>query len=290
MERALLSCINCGYTMPAFLCKATATVILIVQLFASGGCTTEVPISSTTGEGSTIHYSGWNERTASQDADEKILFIGNSHTSSNHLPLIVARLMESDNTGKKVHVQMCASGAFLSDHAQDADTRRAVADGDWDWVVLQAQKYSTSGRFSYPYDGAVTLSKLATQSGARVVMFPEWRRVGHPDEGKRIHRLHEKIAKITAARVAPVGLAWDQALDERPGLELHRVDGNHAAPHGTYLTACVFYSVFNERSPQGLPDAGIEISSKTRAFLQRIAWETVQQQVNRRQKLFARRN
>ena len=65
-------------------------------------------------------------------------------------------------------------------------------------------------------------------------------------------------------------------------LNLHHIDGRHANPNGAYLTACVFYSVFFNTSPEGLP-ATLLIGGKIRlnlaedraGFLQKIAYKTV---------------
>jgi hypothetical protein len=47
--------------------------------------------------------------------------------------------------------------------------------------------------------------------------------------------------------VAPVGLAWAQALQREPGLELWAGDGKHPSKLGSYLTACVFYASLTGR-------------------------------------------
>jgi hypothetical protein len=78
--------------------------------------------------------------------------------------------------------------------------------------------------------------------------------------------------------VAPVGLAYKRSPEKQPGLVLHNLpDTLHANESGTYLTACVFYSVLTERNPEGLPNGGLsKIKPESQQFLQQIAWETVQ--------------
>ena len=39
----------------------------------------------------------------------------------------------------------------------------------------------------------------------------------------------------------------------RPDIQLYDKDGSHPSPAGTYLTACVFYTVLSKKSPVGLP-------------------------------------
>ncbi len=109
-----------------------------------------------------------------------------------------------------------------------------------------------------------------------------WANKSHPGTQKIIADAYGQIATELGAVLAPVGLAWEkaQALDEE--LNLHHIDDRHANPSGAYLTACVFYAVFFNASPEGLP-AALQIEGKIRldlaadraGFLQKIAYETV---------------
>ena len=76
--------------------------------------------------------------------------------------------------------------------------------------------------------------------------------------------------------VIPVGLAFENAYKQRPGIKLHHLDGTHPALLGTYLAACtVFASVFNE-SPVGINyDYDGLIKPDDKLFLQKIAESTV---------------
>ena len=75
-----------------------------------------------------------------------------------------------------------------------------------------------------------------------------------------------------------MGLAWEKAQALDGELNLHHIDDRHANPSGAYLTACVFYTVFFNASPEGLP-AKLQIEGKIRldlakdraGFLQKIS-------------------
>ena len=70
-------------------------------------------------------------------------------------------------------------------------------------------------------------------------------------------------------KVAPVGLAFSMALQERPDVKLYIEDG-HPTPEGTYLAACVFYGFIYQQSPVGNSYGG-DISDADIVFLQSIA-------------------
>ena len=83
-----------------------------------------------------------------------------------------------------------------------------------------------------------------------------------------------EVAGEIGAAVAPVGVAWQRALEEHPELELWQRDGSHPSPEGTYLAACVFYATLLGTSPEGANYlAGLP--GETARFLQAVAVETV---------------
>ena len=182
-----------------------------------------------------------------EEADCSVLFIGNSHTF--HVPQLLGEKFRLHDTDKKVLISRAPGIAFLAEHAYQPTTVQLLEKGPWDFVILQAQKYSATGRYTYPYEGALALSKRAKSMGAQIIMFPEWSRQAHPDEYLRIDTLHNEIASQTGARVAPIGEAWARTLHDMPALVLHAPDGNHATQIGHYLNACVFYTMLTGASP-----------------------------------------
>lgn len=75
------------------------------------------------------------------------------------------------------------------------------------------------------------------------VLFPEWDLCGNDGESLRVQRFQEVISASEPALIAPMGLALEVALENRPGLRLHAAGGNHANNRGALLAACVLYEV-----------------------------------------------
>ena len=82
------------------------------------------------------------------------------------------------------------------------------------------------------------------------------------------------VSSALGIKVAPAGLAFANALSERPHLALYSQDG-HPTVDGTYLAACVVYGTVFGRSPVGIAYADAGISHDVRDFLQRIAAESL---------------
>jgi hypothetical protein len=202
--------------------------------------------------------------------DYEILLIGNSHSSRNNLPGVLAALIEAGPLSKSAHVRAAPNWGYLADHLQDRSTHRLLASQSWTHVILQGQKYSTSGRYSYPTEAAEEWIRRAKIQGAVPIMFPEWPRRGNTEEGQRIHELHLQIVAREPACVAPVGLTWEKVLRQYPSLEMYASDGNHSNPTGTLLTAYVLYEAITGKPATELPDLpSIKVSPETQLILRR---------------------
>jgi hypothetical protein len=218
---------------------------------------------------------------ASRDDETKIqsirvLFIGNSHSAP--IPALMKDLVKRLRPDQKAHFGVVRSSGFLAEQAESATTRTTIRTGKWDYVVLQAQKYSSSGKRSYPTDGAMKLSELATKAGAKLLMYPEWpRRDAGGDEYGRIKTIHLSIAEKTGAMVAPIGEAWVKAAASNPSLSLYARDGNHATQDGSYLNACVFYSLLFGESPVSETSKSPKGLFKSHKALEEAAWSAVEE-------------
>ena len=212
---------------------------------------------------------------APANADITLLMMGNSHTSVNGLPETLATMIRTARPGKTVAGVVAPGGLFLEERVSHAPTLALLRGQRWTFVILQAQKYSTSGQFSYSTTEAEALIRMSRLQGAVPVMFPEWPRRGVA-ETDRIYDLHLSIAAKEPACVAPIGQAWDRALARHPSLVLHDADGNHSAPAGAYLTALILYATVTGNAPLDVPDLPIGgVDSATQTQLRAIASETV---------------
>jgi hypothetical protein len=151
-------------------------------------------------------------------------------------------------------------------------TQQSLESRAWTHIILQAQKYSTSGMYSYPTDAAEEWIRRVKAQGAEPILFPEWPREGNTEEGQRVHDLHLGIASREPACVAPVGLAWEETIRAFPELDLYAADGNHSNINGATLTSFVFYEVITGQPASGLPYIpGIGVSADTQQKLRDAA-------------------
>lgn len=242
----------------------------------------------------------------------RVLFIGNSYTYFNNLPQMLVELAQVARATKQLEVEMIAvGGATLKTLWEGGAWRAHLQPGRWDYVVLQEQ--STLG-LAPLVNNQVQISDAKTfhqyarlfdaeikKAGAQTILYLTWARLNRPETQAQLTDAYLSLAKELNAIVAPVGLAWENALKQQPQLALHLEDKSHPTPRGSYLAACVLYATIYGQSPEGLParllghkvdtsgrveksqdNAGkvelINLASAEAALLQRIAWQTVKQQ------------
>jgi hypothetical protein len=237
------------------------SVVLLLNLSACGSDGSAVGVNSSA-----------LDSTPQVLADYELLFIGNSHSSVNGLPDLVAILIEATGQGKTANAALAPGSNFLAERLKDGTTQATLEARKWTHVFLQAQKYSSTGNYSYPTDAAEEWIRRIRKLNASPVMFPEWPRRGNTEEGQRVYDLHVSISTREPACVAPVGLVWDAFIFRYPAIALHAADGNHSNLNGALLTAYIFYQILTEKPANTLGYiAEIDVNEETQRKLKEVA-------------------
>lgn len=213
-----------------------------------------------------------------------ILFIGNSHTYYHEMPQMAVQLAKAAGHERRLSVETStASGVSLQWHWNNQRTRELVAQGDWDAVVLQERSGGPMEDKASMHMHARLLHGEIQKHGAETVFYMTWARTYQPGTQPEITAAYEELAEELDATLAPVGEAWRRALDADPDLRLHAPDGRHADPSGSYVAACVFYTLFFDADPTGLPgtvsvngQTAVDLPDDRARFLQQVAFETAQ--------------
>jgi len=202
----------------------------------------------------------------------RILFIGNSYTGVNdgidkHLTGLAPDI---------VAARIAPGGVTLEGHWRNSSTRDAIRSGKWDVVVLQEQSQTPVINTKNYSEYAGKLSDEIKKTGAQPMLFMTWERPDSAQYGVTAANLSGVIMDVGQqldVKVAPVGVAFFRAMQDRPNLKLYSFDG-HPTLQGTYLAACVFYGIIFEKSPSGNPySAGLPDEEKV--FFQKIAAQIV---------------
>lgn len=171
----------------------------------------------------------------SERKDLSILFIGNSHTYFNDMPLMVKR--RADNAGFSCRVTMLAHpGWYLSRHAEEPDVRFNILYGKYDYVVLQEHAHPFGPEEEF-LNAAAALNKMIREAGSTPVIYECWAEKDKPENQERMNKAHKQAADETGALLAPVGEYWWGYMENRPDPEMYADDGQHASPAGSDFAA-----------------------------------------------------
>ncbi|MCC6251138.1 MAG: T9SS type A sorting domain-containing protein [Bacteroidia bacterium] len=229
----------------------------------------------------------------SQAQPKKVLFIGNSYTYVNDLPLMFRNLALAN--GDTITYDSSAPGGYtFQQHCTNSNTLSKISAQAWDYVILQEQSQLPSfpptqvQTDCFPYATQLCNLILANDSCSQVVFYMTWgRKYGdaancafYPPlctfEGmqNRLRESYLQMGNDNEAIVSPVGQAFKYSRMADSTINLYTSDNSHPSVAGTYLAACTFYATIFQKSPVGINFNG-GLSASNAAFLQQIAYQTV---------------
>ena len=235
-----------------------------------------------------------------QSLTKRVLFLGNSYTNTNNLPLLLANIAQSTND-LLLYDSYTPGGYRLSDHAINTTSLAKIAQGNWDFVVLQEQSQLPSfpinevNTLVFPY--AANLNTLINSQNpcAETVFYMTWGRQNGDSQNCAAHPpvctysgmddlLRERyliMAEQQSAITAPVGAVWRYLRTNYPDMNLYSADGSHPSLLGSYAAACTFYTTLFRKDPTlisfqstltAVEAQTIKNAVKTIVFDQRSTW------------------
>ena len=236
-----------------------------------------------------------------------VFFVGNSYIYFNNLPGLLEGIAAGLDGPPIRSGSHTIGGSTLRRHLDDGqlpDVLGPRGGAAWDRVVLQEQSAlgtpmadQATGRLGSPdafHSALRELAPLIRGLGAEPLLYMTWAKERFPAQVEALAEAYEAGGAELGVDVAPVGRAWSRAAETALGLGLHLSDGSHPTPAGSYLAACVIYTTLTGLSPIGAPreilgqpwdvtgpvasasqTVLVSLSRDEAAALQRIAWETV---------------
>ncbi len=210
-----------------------------------------------------------------------VLFIGNSYTSANNLPAMIAGMAASVSI-PIAHYQSTPGGARFADHKDNATTIAKIQFCAWDYVVLQNQSQVPGWRpadvtaQSLPNAQALVDLILANNPSTEVIYFQTWGRENGDTQNAAYYPLvatfdghtqalregYAIYAAGTGGSIAAVGDVWqdvvnDAAIPFAAG-NLWSGDGSHPSLAGSYVAGLTILSTITGLSPEGVTtDSGL---------------------------------
>jgi hypothetical protein len=209
----------------------TVAVGVIVAAFLAQNAPEMAPATATT-----------RVAKAASDKPIRILFIGNSLTYRNDLPAQIQALVAASYPhGRPLRYEsVTPPGRTLRQQWDEGKATPKIAEGGWDYVVLQEQSQIPFTDWNQMYRYARLFDREIKKVGARTVLYMTFPLKSKFDDGDLLPEIYLTLGKELGAIVVPVDLAWHEAARRDARIALYAPDNVHAAPSGTYLAACCF--------------------------------------------------
>lgn len=222
-----------------------------------------------------------------------VLFLGNSYTFSNNLPVMLSELALS--AGDTVtHASNTPGGYTLAGHSTNSNSLELIEEGFWDYVVLQEQSQAPSFPQEqveaevFPY--AALLNELILESNpcAETVFFMTWGRENgdasncavwppvctYEGMDDLLRERYIQMAIDNDGMVCAAGAVWRHIRETDPTIDLYQTDGSHPSAIGTYAIACSFYSSLFQKSASLITDDQ-SLSADDAAFIRAAVDEVI---------------
>lgn len=206
--------------------------------------------------------------SAHSQTTKKVLFIGNSYTAANNLPLLVNNMANS--TGDVLIYDSNTPGGYrFIDHASNPTTLAKINSDSWDYVALQAQSQETSLSQAqmeaevFPFAEALSNAIRANNECSQPLFYMTWGRKNgdaancaarpwvctYEEMDDVIKATYIFMADNNEAELAPAGAVWRYLRENNPNIELYSGDGSHPSLAGSYAVACAFYTMIYKKDP-----------------------------------------
>ncbi|HKZ33079.1 MAG TPA: SGNH/GDSL hydrolase family protein [Vicinamibacteria bacterium] len=211
---------------------------------------------------------------------DRVLFVGNSLTEGNDLPLMVEALAREGRRPFAVEA-VTYGGAALEDHWSRGTQDRIAASG-FRFVVLQQGPSALAESRTNLREWTRRFDAVIRENGGRTALYMVWPESYRPQAFPDVSASYRLAAEDVKGIVLPAGDAWVAAWREEPGLRLYGPDGFHPTVLGSYLAALAIYGGLTGASPVGLPPRlqlrngrRVEVTAREAAIAQAAAAETL---------------
>lgn len=174
--------------------------------------------------------------TFDPDAEHQLLFIGNSLTSQNNLPLLVKNLGEAMGLSISCKAQV-GPGYALEDHWNIGIIQSLINSNFYDYVIIQqgpsSQAYGRSSLIEY---GGL-MADLCDNIDTQLAYFMVWPSLTYYESFDDVIANYTDAAYMNNAINCNVGQIWKQHMEGSTTFPYYSIDGFHPSVEGSELAA-----------------------------------------------------
>lgn len=202
--------------------------------------------------------------SCSKSIEKKVLFIGNSYTYRNNMPILFEEI--ADRSGSAVYVKAITRGKYtFSLHAKRKLVLNEISKKNfWDVIVLQGSSRDLLKSKEHIASKTYPAIKLLIRNikkfnpRAKLYFYMTWPyRFGYATN-KKINTRNKMyqtllseysvLKKYFLKPVVPVGIVWNDWINAENTANLYTSDRSHPSYLGSYLVANCFYKTIFDKS------------------------------------------
>lgn len=172
-------------------------------------------------------------------ADLRVLFVGNSLTSTHDLPAMVRGIADADGTDL-AYAAVVAPNFSLEDHWRDG-VADVIRDVRADVVVLQQGPSSLPRNQEHLRTWTERYAPVVTESGGRVALYMVWPGRDRLHALDAVRDAYQGAAEAVGGLFAPAGETWRSVLESSAPIRLYGPDGFHPTRTGAFAAALTIY-------------------------------------------------
>lgn len=183
---------------------------------------------------------------SAQNIEKNILFIGNSLTYANDLPgLVTATAAEQGIVVKSTTV--AHPNYAIEDHWNDGKVQELIANGVYDFVILQQGPSSQPDGRKMLIDYGAKFKTVCDKHDAQLSFYMVWPSLNYYSTFEGVINNYREAANVNEAILCPVGEVWKAFIDTEKNYDYYGPDGFHPSLKGSQAAAEVIVRSLFER-------------------------------------------
>lgn len=180
----------------------------------------------------------------SSEASYDILFVGNSLTYSNEMPVLLEKIGEENDITITTEC-ICYGNYALEDHINDGIVQTKISSKKYSHLVFQqgpsSQAYGRETLLEY----GKQLSKLALENQATPAYLMVWPSIVYYHTFDGVIKNYSDAATANDALLIPLGIIWRKIHENHSQIKLYASDEFHPSRLGSLLEALVILKTLN---------------------------------------------
>lgn len=166
----------------------------------------------------------------------KILFIGNSLTYTNNLPLLVSQVALDKDINLETEILAKANYALI-DHWEEGVLQAKIRSKSYDFVIVQQGPSSQPEGRKLLFESIKKLHQICEENQSKLAVFMVWPSRQYYQTFDKVIKNYRDVAEKYNTLLCPVGEIWKAHFDKTNDFDYYGSDGFHPSQKGSEVAA-----------------------------------------------------